>query len=272
MLSKIFYKSIFIILLFIFLFSCDNKFPEYKKQDIGIYHKLISFEESTENYRPNKYVKASIQFFDNDKLIYKHYKEDVLKPASHNFDFLLTYLASGDSASFMIDKSMLIKQIPLLNNVNFKSKFIRAETKVYEYFSDGNNVSDDEMIEQILLKRYMKENVKATYLNGIYKVKLNEGKGPSIKQGSDIRIHYKAFFINRLQFDNTYKTKDFRFTYGTPGQVIKGLSIALKGMKKGEKAKIIIPSQLAFGEEGSSTQVVPPFTTVIYELEIVNVK
>ncbi|PJB13827.1 MAG: peptidylprolyl isomerase, partial [Flavobacteriales bacterium CG_4_9_14_3_um_filter_32_8] len=60
--------------------------------------------------------------------------------------------------------------------------------------------------------------------------------------------------------------------YGSPDQVIKGLEIAINGMKKGEKSKIIIPSQLAFGEEGSSTQIVPPFTTVIYELEIVNVK
>lgn len=255
-----------------FLFSCENKFPDYKERDNGIYHKLISFEESTEDYKQNRYVKASIKFYDNDKLIYRHYKEDVLKPMKHNFDFLFTYIASGDSASFMIDKTELVKQIPLFNNVKLDSKYIRAEVKVDEYLADGSKIGDDEMMEQILLKKYMKENANAVYHNGIYKVKLNEGADPSIKQGSDIRIHYKAYFVNRLQFDNTYNTQDFRFTYGTPGQVIKGLSIALKGMKKGEKAKIIIPSQLAFGEEGSSTQVVPPFTTVIYELEIVNVK
>ena len=41
-------------------------------------------------------------------------------------------------------------------------------------------------------------------------------------------------------------------------------------LKKGEKSKIIIPSQLAFGRVGSSTKIVPPYTTVIYNLEIIN--
>ena len=43
-------------------------------------------------------------------------------------------------------------------------------------------------------------------------------------------------------------------------------------MKEGDKTKIIIPSQLAFGEYGSSTGLIPPFTTVIYNLEIIKVR
>lgn len=41
-------------------------------------------------------------------------------------------------------------------------------------------------------------------------------------------------------------------------------------MNEGAKTKFIIPSQLAFGKMGSSTNIIPPFTTVIYEVELVN--
>ena len=54
--------------------------------------------------------------------------------------------------------------------------------------------------------------------------------------------------------------------------MIEGLEKVLKVLKNGEKAKIIIPSQFAFGETGSSTGIVPPYSTVIYNLEIINIK
>jgi len=126
------------------------------------------------------------------------------------------------------------------------------------------------MIEQLVLKKYIKET-KAQFQNGIYVEQLHTGKGKKVDNDDVVTIAYKGYFINRLEFDNISGSTAFTFTYGTPDQVIKGLEMAIKGMKKGEKSKIIIPSQLAFGEEGSTTNVVPPFTTVIYELEIVNV-
>lgn len=260
-----------IILFVVVLVSCESKFPDYIEKETGIYQQLISFDEGDESYKQNRYVKASVKLYNKDSLIFKHYKEEVLHPNKHQFKFLFNYLNKGDSASFMIDSKLLIKQMPLLKNIKLNTDYVRAEVKVYDYFTDGKLIEDAEMNEQILFKKYLEEHKEFIYKNGIYIKQLNKGKGEGIQQGDDIRIHYKANFINRIEFDNTYKTKDFRFRYGTPGQVIKGISMALRGMKTGEKVKIIIPSQLAFGEEGSSTQVVPPYTTVIYELEIVNV-
>jgi FKBP-type peptidyl-prolyl cis-trans isomerase len=51
-------------------------------------------------------------------------------------------------------------------------------------------------------------------------------------------------------------------------QVIGGLEEAIGRMREGEKALIILPSELAWGEKGSSTGIIPPFTSVIYELEL----
>ena len=64
----------------------------------------------------------------------------------------------------------------------------------------------------------------------------------------------------------------YQFRCGDTAQTIEGLEIALKMMRVGEKAKIIIPSQLAFGNNGSSTGIVPPYTTVVYEVTLLKVK
>lgn len=233
---------------------------------------LASFDESEEHFRENRCVEASINFFDGDKLVFKHYKEAILTPQNNNLTFLFKHLTVGDSAIFQIDTSLIVKHFPQLKKVNFKNQFIRAQVKVFNYLKNCDNTIDKEMLEQILLKKYLKENRITKQIKGIYIKQLSKGKGNVIENGKQITIHYKGYFINQIEFDNTYKKMDLTFSYGSPGQVIEGLQIALRGMKKGEKAKIIIPSQLAFGEEGSSTQIIPPYTTVIYELEIVNVK
>ena len=127
------------------------------------------------------------------------------------------------------------------------------------------------MLAQVILKKYLEE-FEAEFKQGVYVKQITKGKGEGIQKGDIITIGYTGFFVNRLEFDNISGSTAFTFAYGTSGQVIKGLDIAIKSMRDGEKSKIIIPSHLAFGEEGSTTLVVPSFTTVIYELEILKLK
>jgi len=79
--------------------------------------------------------------------------------------------------------------------------------------------------------------------------------------------------VNGVMFDDTYIFKDpLEFELGKPDQVIEGFMIGLKQMKVGGQASFVIPSQKAFGEEGSSTGIVPPYTTVVYDVELVGIK
>jgi FKBP-type peptidyl-prolyl cis-trans isomerase len=94
----------------------------------------------------------------------------------------------------------------------------------------------------------------------------------SVIVGSLVTLNFTGTFLDGKIFDSTHaRNQPLEIVYGKPLQIIKGLEIALKGMKKGEKAKIIIPSQLAFGSSGSP-EIIPPFTTLIYDIEIVNIK
>ena len=111
-------------------------------------------------------------------------------------------------------------------------------------------------------------------LGGVYRQYLRRLRvGEEIKAGSQVSIHYKGRFLNGFVFDNTYE-KDITpsFTYGQEYQMVDGLRTALKGMKEGESVKIILPSRRAFGEEGSLAGIVPPYTAVIFEVNIIKVK
>ena len=92
------------------------------------------------------------------------------------------------------------------------------------------------------------------------------------KKGKKIKLFYKGYFLDGTLVDYTPNNWAFEFTYGQEGQLIEGLQLALRKLKKGEKAKIILPSQLAFGSEGSSNGTVPPYTPLVYQIEIQDVK
>ena len=53
--------------------------------------------------------------------------------------------------------------------------------------------------------------------------------------------------------------------------MIKGLEEAIGMMREGEKSLFILPSELGFGNQGSSTGIIPPFTSLIFEVEILKV-
>jgi len=102
---------------------------------------------------------------------------------------------------------------------------------------------------------------------------VNEGNGTTVKSGDTVVVHYEGRFLNGGYFDSTYKRNQaFEFVLGQEWQVIEGLEKAIRIMSEGEKAIFVIQSQLAFGSKGSSTGIVPPFTSIIFEVDLIDVK
>ena len=133
---------------------------------------------------------------------------------------------------------------------------------------------DKEIKEQVELNRYIQQNnVPDSDKKGdIYLIPLVEGSGPEIGRGCRVTISYTGYVLNHKRFDSIPVNDPMDFVIGDSGQVISGLERGIKKMKEGEKAKIIIPSHSAFGEKGSSTGIVPPYTTLVYEVTMLKVK
>jgi FKBP-type peptidyl-prolyl cis-trans isomerase len=106
---------------------------------------------------------------------------------------------------------------------------------------------------------------------GLIFIEEKAGTGNVPHFGSNTTINYKGWFLNGGLFDDSHASgTPFTFSYGAEGQVIPGIQRALSKMKAGGKAKIILPSGLAFGSYGSSSGIIPPHTPVVYEVELVS--
>ena len=81
-------------------------------------------------------------------------------------------------------------------------------------------------------------------------------------------MRYTGKFEDGKEFDSNQSKEGFEVKVGE-GSVIKGWEDALLRMRKGMKAKVTIPSELAYGKEGNS--VIPPNSTLVFDMEIVSV-
>ncbi|MGM0613556.1 MAG: FKBP-type peptidyl-prolyl cis-trans isomerase [Bacteroidota bacterium] len=98
----------------------------------------------------------------------------------------------------------------------------------------------------------------------IYTVK--EGKGRQLSEGYVAKVHYTGYFEDGEVFDTSVEREDpIRVQLGKD-QVIKGWEEALKTMRVGDKARIIIPPELAYGKKGRGQ--IEPNTTLIFDVEV----
>ena len=91
---------------------------------------------------------------------------------------------------------------------------------------------------------------------------LSPGKGPAVKTGDKVSMHYVGTVPDGTKFDASRDHgKPFEFTLGQ-GMVIKGWDQGIVGMKVGEKRKLVIPPSLAYGPRGRPG--IPPNSTLVF--------
>ena len=106
--------------------------------------------------------------------------------------------------------------------------------------------------------------------NGLTYETLQEGTGPACKSGDTVDIHYTGTFTDGKKFDSSLDRKaPLSVTLGS-GMVIRGWDEGIPGMKVGEKRKLSIPSDLAYGTRGKNA--IPPNTPLVFELELMKIK
>ncbi len=292
-------KLVFIITAVIIgMISCkQEKFKGYKETDNNLYYKF--FVKNDTSLMPQTGDGIAIQYIikkqSNDSVIVN--SKDVsrsgtgvvkmiLQPSTFkgSLEDGITMMHVGDSASFIISADSFFLKTNQMNelppyirpgeylNVIIKLADIKTKKELEE-----NQKKQEEELERLKqeeitkLEQYLKENkitVEPTS-SGLYYIELKKGKGDKIAVGSTVKIHYRGELVDKTVFDSSEGKEPLEFTVGF-GEVIKGWKEALQMMQKGTKAKIILPSSIAYGSQQAGP--IPPYSTLIFTLEVIEVK
>ena len=174
--------------------------------------------------------------------------------------------ATGKGDTTYVDAATFLKGLTeglLKTNTLSADSATKIEQQQYDYYTQQLKTRNADF-----LKNYAKQKgVKSTPSGLLYKV-IKEGDGAMPADTSEVEVHYEGKLIDGSVFDSSYKRGETA-TFAV-NQVIKGWSEAVKLMKVGAEYEVCLPYELAYGERG--TRGIPPFSTLIFKIELKGIK
>ena len=173
------------------------------------------------------------------------------------------------------DFAQAIKDVIAGNPLQVKHQ--EAQQIVQEYFAKKEEKMNAERAEKGKAakaegEKYLAENAKKegviTLPSGLQYQVLKEGNGKKPSAKDSVKCHYEGFLIDGTVFDSSVQRGE-PATFGLQ-QVIAGWTEGLQLMQEGAKYRFFIPYRLAYGEGGAGAMI-PPFATLIFDVELIEV-
>ncbi|MBO4738251.1 MAG: FKBP-type peptidyl-prolyl cis-trans isomerase [Bacteroidales bacterium] len=277
-------KLSFIATLFlvaaVVLSSCgDKKYKGFKQADNGVWYKVIEKGQGTATPKVGDYIFIVASYTSSNDSIPKFEEKelsDVMREHAFEGDIFDAYaiMHEGDKMEFAIKADSFYMAIGAPAEA-LKEMNITEEDVLYFTIKmkEIKSVEQFQAEEAAALQQYIQENnitVEPTE-SGLYFIQTQEGKGPKAEDGNNITVHYVGKFLDGTTFDSSVDR-------GEPMQVelgsqpfIAGFEEAVKMMNAGSKATVIMPSNIAYGPS-SPYSPIPPFTTLVFDLEMISIK
>lgn len=122
--------------------------------------------------------------------------------------------------------------------------------------------------EAFLAENFKKDGVQTT-LSGLQYEIISKGDGKKPGPEDQVTVHYQGTLLDGTVFDSSIARNE-PATFGV-NQVIKGWTEALQLMQEGDKFKLYIPQELAYGENPHPGGPIEPYMTLVFEVELLNV-
>ncbi|CAN1572258.1 FKBP-type peptidyl-prolyl cis-trans isomerase domain containing protein [Spirosomataceae bacterium] len=175
--------------------------------------------------------------------------------AFDGFKYALLLLKEGEKGTFLIPSYQAYYESPPAGVEKYA--VIVAEIELLDL------LSEDDKINNYVKKKSITVTEKTN--TGLRFIRTSATTtNDSLKTGDNVSVKYNGMFLSETSFDSG----SFSVVIGS-NSTIAGFSEGISKLKKGEKAKIILPSTIGYGSKGSGS--IPPFTPLIFDIEILTV-
>ncbi len=247
--------------------SADGMY--YSIRPSGVTKKAATSDLVTLNY---KLYLLDGTLIDSTNASAKQFKSIVYGVSNSIFTSIVQLMKEGDKGTFLVPSSLAYGSSSFANVPAYS--VLRAEAEVISIRTETEQISD--------MKTLYGFTKSETTSSGMVFQKLTDSTSttePTIGTAKTVTVKYLGRLgygtvktdatTNRLVFDSKFGEGEFTFITGT-SQVIKGFEEAVMKLKLKEKAKIILPSSLAYGANGNAA--IPGYSPLYFEIEIVFVK
>lgn len=282
-----------------FIFSSCSEHPGYKKTDDGLFYKF--YVQNEDSAKPEvgdvMTVKISYTLFENDSLLFT--SDSLYEPSrlelmdtKYKGDICegLAMMAVGDSASFIvcadsfylknigIDEEQIPDFIKPESNIRFEVKLISYQKKA-EYEKEKKlklekfqaMMEEQKAKEPVDIKKYIKDSsiTVSPTVTGLYYIEKKRGTGVKPVNDDTVYVHYIGSLLDGTMFASSYGGEPIAFVIGS-NKVIPGWEEGIALMQEEGEAKLIIPSDLAYGSEYMSDLVLP-YTPLVFDIYLVKI-
>jgi FKBP-type peptidyl-prolyl cis-trans isomerase len=269
----------------------------------GIKYKIVKRDEKGQKVKEGDYIEVHFFGLVGNDTLENSYKVAGGKPQTLNVipvkglpSEVLPSLQVGDSVVISVNKDTLTRRMGDARMAKYKDKpnteYVKYFLKVYSIKS--KEAFQKEMMEQEKkfqeesaakakkaeaeeggkIEEYVKNSGIAftTTTSGLRYLVTQKTAGTQAKAGDSVTVHYTGKFLDGKVFDSSVnRGEPFQFVLGT-NSVIKGWDEGIALLKKGEKATLLIPSTLGYGATGAGNGVIPPFSPLVFEVELIDIK
>jgi FKBP-type peptidyl-prolyl cis-trans isomerase len=270
---------VMVMLVALTMLACSSKYPGYDKTDSGLYYKIHKVSKDTVKAKQGDWVSLNMRYQYKDSILFNSTSamgtpiRFQLPPSDYKGDIYegIGMLSPGDSADFIINADSLFTKTFRQPK---RPPFIDSNSVIHFYITLLSVDSPESLIkkEDEELKKYLdaKKISVAPEASGLIYVEQVAGKGAKIDSGAWVKANFSVTLVDGKQiFSTAERGEPKEFEYGA-GSDTPGFEEGISKMLKGGKATFIVPSKIAFGEGGRGS-LIPPYATVIYDVEVVDV-
>ncbi|MEL0457389.1 FKBP-type peptidyl-prolyl cis-trans isomerase [Flavobacteriaceae bacterium SZ-1-7] len=191
---------------------------------------------------------------------------DVANNVKRSFDefdndlFIQGFINGSDSTNLQIDQAKAQQLVRAYFQKKQQEEMAKRKEEGEKNKAEG---------EKFLAENKTKDGVQTTE-SGLQYIVLKEGTGAQPTATSKVKVHYHGTLLDGTVFDSSVDRGE-PTEFGV-NQVIKGWTEGLQLMKEGAKYKFFIPQDLAYGANPRPGGVIKPYATLVFDVELLEVK